>query len=320
MNARVVLIVLWMACAALAGGGAWKLKAGLPYPDDVDINASLYDPEVIKGETVDYNANLQLYKPLEALSLRWVPIKPPPSDSPISVEKFKPPLALTRVINQRMVQLLDTSSNSKTFYNVGEPIIQKIGIIKKPMGKLLELNVSDPKRALLKIEYLNPQTQAMEPFELTLETNKVALLSNIEKKKKLRKLRIGNPNALEEHEGKEVGKNEYELNYEFHNAVKDNSASELGKVRYELDEAQKARISTLSNDSILRKIGIKEHDVLLSVNGKEYKGMAELGLMVMQIMGGNEAKTSFQVRRAGQVETYSLTRLSNAGAFKEKYE
>ncbi|MGE4159288.1 MAG: hypothetical protein AB7F75_09345 [Planctomycetota bacterium] len=320
MNAKVIQYALWAVFVGLVSGGAWKLRAGLPSPEPVDINASLYDPEVIKGETVDYNANLLQYKPLETLSFQWVPIKPPPSSSPTSVERFKPPLALTRVINQKMVQLLDTTSNTKTFYNVGESIIQKMGMVKKPMGKLLELNTTDPMRAVLKIEYLNPQNQAMEPFELALDTNKTSLLSTVQKKANARKLKIGDPNVLEAHEGKVVGPNQYELNYEFFNAIMDNKLSELGKIMVNQDPSKEYRVTKLGGDSVLRKFGFKDEDVLLKFNDQDIKSMQQVIAAAGSFLAGGSPKVKIQVRRAGQVVAYDFTVLTNKGEFKEKYE
>lgn len=319
MNIKLVVGALWTVCAFLAGGGWWTLRAGLTHPEPVDLEVTLYDPKVIEGITVDYNANLHMYSPVEALSLKWVPVKPPPTDSPTSVERFKPPLTLTRVINQKLVQLMDGTNNSKTFYNVGEAILQRVGTTRKPVGKVLELDTSDSKRAVLKIEYMNPQTRTMEPFDLAMETSKAPIKTHVQKKLKMRKLKIGNPNSLEEHEGKEVGKNEYELNFEFYNAVFENSLAEQQKADIEFEQDGKPRITRLAEDSVLRKIGIKEQDQLLSVDGDDIKGEGDF-ILKMGRVWASDSPVRFQIRRSGQVETYTLKRLKNEGAFKEKYE
>jgi hypothetical protein len=314
MKAAFFQIFFWMLAGGSSGTMIWYFKQEKEVVDLPDISLRLFERS-LQAKKTDKFANLERYKSIEQLS--WVPIKPPPPPPPPKQKEApKSPFLLTRVINSRMVELMNIQDKQKRTYRVGDAITvrDKEKRRRKKVGKVLELNRENQDEDRLTIDYLG------NTFILVLDDKKSPLYQRMNRAINRRKLNNKNLNGLDEHEGRKLGANHYELNYEFFNAVIDNAQTEGMKLDFVLGSDNNFRITRLTNNSVLRKFGFKEQDVLLAFNGKRVKSTEDLVSIYKDFLISRVPTATIRVRRSGKAVDVKFNILTNTGKYKEFYE
>lgn len=312
MNAAVVNIVLWGLTLGVAGGAVWYHQQPRETPTLPDKDLRLID----RHRQAQDDVPLVDKKDYEHVNdMPWVTVKPPPEKTTVVVDNSpKSPFILTRVINESIVELTSLADNNKKVYRVGDEIKVRQGTSSQVVGKVLELDRQEG-LDVLAIDYQGTE------FKLELETGQDQLYTRLTRLTNRYKLNVTEPNKLLEHEGKETAPNSYELNADFFNAIIDNSVQEIAKIKFDRDAQGNFLITELAENSVLRKFGFKERDVLLAFNGERVKEMGDVRGFYEKWVSSGSSEAKLRVMRAGKAVDVSFgINTKNLGQYKDHYK